>query len=509
MVWPISVKVHRTPCVNSLFSFQREAVDWLKERRFALLALDMGLGKTAVSITAADEAQVTRICVVCPAAARINWFREFELFSKHDRPFTTVWTRTPEAHEVFSPWHSVISSYDLVQYIPEDQHFDLLILDESHFLKSIDAKRTRAVFGKNGLVRRSKKVWCLSGTPAPNHPAELWPMLFTFNLTTLSYDEFVERFCTSYSVGNFQKRITGAKTNQIPELRKILGKIMYRKTKEDVNHQLPPITFQHFFVEPGPVDYEIEYIQYIWPDDNRARLFAEIEKEKALLETMLKATKAYHHPDLPLKAMEGIFKSVATYRRFTGLQKVEPVAQLVREELENNAYDKIVIFAIHQGVIEGLRTKLSKFGVVSLYGNTPPKKRQKNIDRFQKDKRTRVFVGNIHAAGTAITLTAASQVLFVEQDWVPGNNAQAAMRCHRIGQKRPVFVRFVALSNSIDEKVMSIVKQKTMQLSQIFDGKIPGGYPGSSSTASSKEDFSVIDDTDASSQSDSDISHLF
>jgi SNF2 family DNA or RNA helicase len=80
-----------------------------------------------------------------------------------------------------------------------------------------------------------------------------------------------------------------------------------------------------------------------------------------------------------------------------------------------------------------------------------------------------VFIGNIHAAGTAITLTAAHHVWFVEQDWVPGNNAQAIMRCHRIGQKNNVSVQFISLDNSLDHTIMLILKRKTRELTEIFD----------------------------------------
>jgi SNF2 family DNA or RNA helicase len=128
-----------------------------------------------------------------------------------------------------------------------------------------------------------------------------------------------------------------------------------------------------------------------------------------------------------------------------------------------------VIFAIHRDVIENMRVGLRQFGAVCLYGGTDPEKRQKNIDRFQNNPKCRVFIGNIHAAGTAITLTAAHHVTFIEQDWVPGNNAQAVMRCHRIGQENPVSVRFIVLDGTLDAKIGYILKRKTADLTHIFD----------------------------------------
>jgi SNF2 family DNA or RNA helicase len=85
------------------------------------------------------------------------------------------------------------------------------------------------------------------------------------------------------------------------------------------------------------------------------------------------------------------------------------------------------------------------------------------------NKKCKVFIGNIMAAGTAINLTVASHVYFVEQDWVPGNNAQAVMRVHRIGQDKNVSVHFVTIDKSLDTKIAYLLKKKTQELTEIFD----------------------------------------
>jgi SWI/SNF-related matrix-associated actin-dependent regulator 1 of chromatin subfamily A len=167
--------------------------------------------------------------------------------------------------------------------------------------------------------------------------------------------------------------------------------------------------------------------------------------------------------------ISGVADSISTLRRYMGLQKVEPIVEMVKAAFKAKAYEKLVIFAIHRDVIENLRVGLRELKPVVLYGGTDPEKRQRNIDRFQNNPACKVFIGNIQAAGTAITLTAAHNVWFVEQDWVPGNNAQAVMRCHRIGQENPVTVRFISLDQSLDHAVMLILKRKVRDLTQIFD----------------------------------------
>jgi SWI/SNF-related matrix-associated actin-dependent regulator 1 of chromatin subfamily A len=458
---------------EELFPFQLFGAEWLSRRKTGLLADEMGMGKSAQVIRACDRIGAQRICVLAPANARINWEREFRKFSPVSRRLDVVLTGDDFAKRRSGA--GLICSYDLASKVdwsrPENK-FDVLILDEAHYLKAPSAIRTRTALGKVGAVRSAERVWAVTGTPMPNHPGEIWTLLYTFGATKLSYDSFVERYCTFYTVGQFQKRITGANKERIPELRELLRKIMLRRIKEP--GMLPEISFDDVVLEPGEIsNYWIEqYLtRWIMPEDNTKGLYQEIDREQTLVASLLGQVGFNKHTPsgAGMQALEALAKSVSTLRQFTGLQKVKGTVELVTQELESGAYEKIVIFAIHRGVIEELRQQLKKFKPVTLYGGTDPKTRQKNIDKFQKNPRCKVFIGNIHAAGVAITLTAAHNVLFVEQDWVPGNNAQAAMRCHRIGQTKPVYVRFAGLANSIDEKIAQVLKRKTRDLSAILD----------------------------------------
>lgn len=455
--------------MEELFPYQKFGADWLSSRKHALLADEMGLGKTAQVITAADISGLSKILVIAPAVARVNWLREFNQWSIFPRDFQILskmkdWPRAGR---------SVICSFEYASTHPErlrfgmEKQWDLLVIDEVHFLKSVDAKRTQNVFGQNGIVHAAKRVWVLSGTPAPNHAGELWVILRVFGVTELSYDAFLKRYCNVFMFGN-RLRISGTKKSAVPELRALLSKVMLRRRKMEVLKELPPIHFTDIVVEPGFVDIDIlpSFVDYLYPRDRRHELHEKLQKERATLEAVvdLEATGVDK-----IKMLEGMAASVSTLRRYSGIQKVQAVVDLVKSEIEAGLYEKIVIFAIHQDVIEGLRVGLTKYGAVTLYGGTPPEKRQRHIDKFQKTKKTRVFIGNIAAAGTNITLTAAHHVLFVEQDWVPGNNAQAAMRVHRIGQKESVTVRFVSLNNPMDERITQILKRKTKELAEIFD----------------------------------------
>lgn len=242
--------------------------------------------------------------------------------------------------------------------------------------------------------------------------------------------------------------------------------------------QLPPISYKSLIIEPGEVDFAAHgsFCLYTYPVDRVSEIRESIQKQEQLVKDIFAAkdciARGFNTPnsDDMLRILEGLSKSVSTLRRYQGLQKIGPTIELVKAELEANAYKKIVIFCIHTDVIKALREGLRKLGVVTLYGGTPPETRQRNIDNFQSNNEhsPRIFIGNIQAAGTAITLTNANQVIFVEQDWVPGNNAQAAMRCHRIGQTRPVFVRYLSLGHgTLDGRISDICARKTKNLLEV------------------------------------------
>ena len=137
--------------------------------------------------------------------------------------------------------------------------------------------------------------------------------------------------------------------------------------------------------------------------------------------------------------------------------------------MADDAYDKIVIFAYHTDAIQTLYDKLKDFNPVVVAGGMATADRQAAIDNFQDDPKVRVFIGQITACSTAITLTAANQVAFVEMDWVPAVNAQAAKRCHRIGQTKPVIVRTFGLVNSVDEIVAKTLAKKAQMISEALD----------------------------------------
>jgi len=417
--------------VSALYEYQRTGAAWLAGRKHALLADEMGLGKSAQAIAACDALGVKHIVVVCPASVVENWKREHIKFSTSRGVIVAVMSYDRMAKKLWS----------------DELKFDVLILDEAHYLKSHTAKRTKAIFGEKcdgvgGLVERADRVILLTGTPMPNAPNELWPALralFPEAITgtsgkPYSYFQFVSKFCKTRDNG-FGLQIVGAKNHDL--LREKLQPVMLRRTKAEVLPDLPEITFDELFVEGS--------IGVAGPEADRVREALEADG---------------------VEGLKRIAPHVATLRRLTGMAKVAPVVEWVKEWLEG-CDRKIVLFAHHRDVLDRLHECFWQIGA-RVVGDTSAAHRQKAIDDFQNDPNCRVFIGQNTAAGVGITLTAASDLLLVEPSWVPSDNAQIAGRIHRIGAVRGCQVRFVTLAGSIDEQISRVLARKTADLVQIL-----------------------------------------
>lgn len=425
------------------FPYQIDGAAFLASRKRALLADDMGLGKSAQAILAAKEVNAFMVVVVCPASVVQNWHREIERF----------WPELAKRRT-----YNVVSYDYMTRNVENTDWFgsnpdSVLILDEAHYLKTRDAKRTKAIFGPKcdgagGLVERARYVFLLTGTPAPNHAAELWPMLravmpesiATATGRPMAYWTFVSRYCRTTDNG-FGLKIVGGKN--LDKLKAALAPHMMRRKKEEVLKDLPPIRFDTLAVEG----------KLTLPQDcaDEVRLVYETVEKKGI------------------DGLREIAPHVAKLRRLTGLAKVQSCVDWIKDWLEAGG-KKLVVFAHHRDVIDGIFFGLREAKVLALKldGSMGQTWRQQVIDNFQEPDGASVFIGQIQAAGTGITLTAASDALFVESSWVPAENEQAAMRIHRIGQKNACLVRFAALAGSIDEDIQRAVMRKTADIAKLF-----------------------------------------
>lgn len=444
--------------------YQLEGALFLSQSPVALLADEMGVGKTYQALMATEIAQCKKILVLCPPAASMVWVRQSESYLPPGRDFSIL-TEVPER----TTPHGIVCSYDLaittkIRTWLSSQTWDCVICDEAHRLNNSGAKRSALVWER--LRHKTKFLWCLSGTPVKNHMGELWPFLRACGAYTKGYWNFVDHFLTTRET-LYGTHITGTRADRVDELKALLEPFMLRRLKQDVMHQLPTLTHTIVPVEPTPVDLKHYYHKVGCGLQTEEDLYKDISTQMSVTESLLNVIGEKNYTDASA-ALSALQNSTSLSRRFIGLQKVPTIASMVIRELKEKQYNKIVLFCWHRDVIEFLRVNLVDFGVVTLFGGQLLTQKDQNLLRFQRQPTTRVCIAQILAAGVAIDLTAASEVGFVECSYVPADNAQAVMRVHRYPQKSPVRSRIFVLPGSVDERVAIILRKKIHDLTRIF-----------------------------------------
>jgi SWI/SNF-related matrix-associated actin-dependent regulator 1 of chromatin subfamily A len=317
------------------------------------------------------------------------------------------------------------------------------VTDECHYYKSNRALRTKAV---KKLVKGVEHVIALSGTPILNRPVEIFNALKIIDETVFpDYWHYVKYYCQA-TYNGFGWDMNGA--SHTDELyNRLTSTIMIRRLKKDVLKDLPEKIYSFVPVElTNKEEYnaaERDFLSFI-------------SREKGV-EAAERASNA-----------ESLVR-VGELKRLAVKGKFQPVMDWIQNFLEVDG--KLVVFAEHKFVIDEL---MHKFGdvAVKLDGSCTAIQRQKAVDMFQMEDAVRLFIGNIQAAGVGITLTAASNVAFIELPWTPGALVQAADRCHRIGQKDCVNVHYLLAKGTIEEKIAKLLDTKKKVVDAVLDGKI-------------------------------------
>lgn len=438
---------------EKLEPYQLEGAAFLASQFRASIFDEPGLGKTAQAIRAVELVNAYRVLVICPAGVRQVWPFQFKLWGRRN-------LKVVKADSVFDlvAWqrdrvHVLVMSYEQAVQWKADivkDFFDVLIIDESHYLKNPDAKRTASIVGKHAdgigaIAGMASHVWTLTGTPIKNDPADLWVPLRMAEATKLSFTAFQKRYFKQ-RMGTFSTSNTIRK-EALPELQALIKSISLMRTFEDVGTQLPPIRMDLLPVD-GDNRGVIEYLsQYPGLSD---RILNAIEVEGKL------AFDDSTH--------------ISTLRALIAEAKAPGYARLITEELKFGLIDKLVIMGNHRKGIEIITAHLQDAGInaQAITGATSEAQREFTVRSFQDDpKGVRVIVGNIIAAGTGLTLTASSRVDMFESAWTPSDNVQAVRRVRRKGQTRPTLARFVMLTGSFDEAVAGIVRRKANVIANI------------------------------------------
>ena len=448
-----------------LMGFQKAGVAYAMGRKSVLIADEMGLGKTVQGISVLNVTKARRALVICPASLRLNWRKELDKWLVETRRIDVVTSQTgfPVEPEI------VVVNFDILKRFREElrrQTWDVLIIDESHYLKNDKAQRTAEVFGKKAKgespalspIPATKRV-LLSGTPILNRPIEMFSLLHYLDPARWrSKHSFATRYCDAKHNG-YGWDYSGS--SNLEELQTILREtVMVRRLKKDVLTDLPAKRRQIIVIPANGASSAVSA-------ENAAIVRHEAALAKAKAEVMLALAGGgnYKAAVTQLRAVtQAAFDELAKLRHDTALAKVPYIVEHLQ-----NVTGKVIVMAHHYDVVDRLVTDLGPDLCVKLDGRDTLEDRQTSVDRFQNDEKVQFFIGTIKAAGVGITLTRSSHVVFAELDWVPGNMSQAEDRAHRIGQTDSVLIQHLVLDGSLDARMAHILVAKQDIIDRALD----------------------------------------
>ena len=404
-----------------------------------------GLGKTLQSIATINLANAFPCLVICPSSLKINWQREWEKFTDKKAMVLTdkvrdTWTFFYQTgmHQVFIVNYESLKKY-FVQRIKKAEGWTLrdvefrnsinlfksVIIDESHRCKS--ASTQQAKFCK-GICTGKEWVIELTGTPVVNRPKDLIPQLAILNRMDDfgGYKPFVNRYCSGQR-----------EASNLKELNFNLWKYcMFRREKSLVLTDLPDKIRQ---VNKCEITNRKEYM------DAERDLIMYLQKYKDADDEKIE------------KALRGeVMVRINILRQISARGKVRDVIEFVKDFRENGK--KIILFCSLHEVVDQLKRYFPT--AVSVTGRDSQDEKQRAVDAFQNNPKADIIICSIKAAGVGLTLTASSNVAFVEFPWTYADCCQCEDRAHRIGQKDSVTCYYFLGRRTIDEKVYRIIQEK-------------------------------------------------
>jgi SWI/SNF-related matrix-associated actin-dependent regulator 1 of chromatin subfamily A len=432
------------------------ALDSISKCGGVLIGDQMGLGKSVETIGIVNlRPDVRKVLVVAPNTLKVNWRREFNRWCARPLKVCVQNTGIPYVGEYADV---TVINFDIVgKYLNQIRAtgFDMMIIDECHYVKNSKAQRTKATLSIRPPIRVA-----LSGTPIENRPKEIWTILNWLEPEAWpKFFPFAKRYCDAVNNG-FGWDFSGA--SNVEELqRKLRGSLMVRRLKADVLKELPAKRRVLIELDSSGCGRVLrEEAQYADRLEMLERLKARVELAKAS-----ESREEYERAVAALReSQDAVFAEMARIRHEVGLAKVPQAIEFISDAVENG---KIVVFCHHKDVVAALHAKFPQAAVIT--GDT--RDRMGEVDRFQQDPACNVFIGN-NAAAEGITLTASSHVVMLEGDWVPGKLAQKEDRCHRIGQHDSVLVSYLVLEGSLDAHIMRVNVDKMNVIHRAMDAEL-------------------------------------
>ena len=418
---------------------QKEAIQKLVENKKFILADDMGLGKTTSTIIAALETGAKKILIICPATLKINWKREIENYS--DKPIFISEGKQFSTEDDF-----VIVNYDIMKNFHDPKKkdeslilmskFDLVIIDEAHYIKNAQAQRTKLI---NDITKSVDRLWLLTGTPMTSRPIDYFNLLSLIDSPVAkNWMAYVIRYCAGFQFKVGPRKIWNVQgASNLEELRDRTAGLTLRRLKENVLDLPDKIITPVYLRLKSKVYEEVMGEYYNWYEKNP-------EESKSLTVQFTKLTKV---------------------RQIIADEKILQTIEIAENIIEQDK--KVIIFCNFTDSLNKIKDHFGK-SAVKLDGSMSKSERQFSVDQFQENDKIKVFVGNIKAAGVGITLTSAEAVIFNDLSFLPSDHAQSEDRAYRYGQKNNVLVYYPIFENTIEGIIYDILHNKKQVIATVM-----------------------------------------
>ncbi len=444
---PTEIQFHTTP-----LDHQRKALALcLKNKTFGLF-MEMGTGKTKVMLDLMgyykDTLEINPALVICPVSVMDNWKAEKNKHQPELRCVVLGGTREERVSllqkGMLDKCHLFVVNYESAWRLEDEitkYKFGMVVLDESTKIKHRSSQQAKGIMR---IAKSIKRKYIMSGTPMPNSPLELFNQVKFLDETVFGSNFYV--FRDRYAVmGGYQRyQVIGSKN--LEALATKLGGVSYRVLKKECL-DLPDKIYKEYRLPMSDAFRKI-YEQFA------EEMVAEIGGQTIMATVVLaKLTK------LRQLTSGFVYDEQRAVISMEDTQKLKQLKEILEEVTDRH---KVVIWTTFRHeifMIENLLKEL-KLRWVKIDGTVPQDQRQAAIAQFQEDIHTKVFVGQQHAGGLGITLTAADYCVFFSNDYSPEIRLQCEDRLHRIGQKNPVTYIDIIMKSTIDVAIKRMLSKK-------------------------------------------------
>lgn len=433
------------------YDYQKEGIAYALEKKRCIMGDEMGLGKTAQAIGTMTASGAFPALVICPASLKLNWQREFKKFGGVDAMILDdsnrgVWqnvlrlTRNdgkPLCQVVIVNYESLKKFF--VRRLNRQERFTLksiefderirlfrsVIIDESHRCKSNKTQQSKFV---QGIARGKEYILELTGTPVVNNNTDLLQQLNIMGRLEEfgGYTKFVGRYCAGLNQSSHLKELNYRLRNTC----------FFRRQKKDVLTQLPEKTRS-----------------YLVTDISNRKEYNDAERD------VIKYLKDYTQADnekLQRTLRGAIMVKMGILKQISARGKIRNAVEVIHNTVDGG--EKLIVFCFLKEVVAALKQEFPD--AVTVTGDDNEKQKQRAVDSFQEDAACKLIILNYRSGGTGLTLTAASNVLFVEFPWTYSDCCQAEDRAHRNGQKNAVTCTYLLGSGTIDEYMFNLIQTK-------------------------------------------------